>query len=421
MSAPGRRRPHVLMIDSNNNVPQDRRVWLECRALADAGISVTVICPGPPDAVRTEYLDGVVIHRYPLRNRNARLLGYVSKYIDSWLRTLALTIRVHRRHPFDVIQACNPPDTYYLIARAFRRRGVRFLFDQHDLCPEIYRDRSGRSRSLTLRALAALERWSHDCADHVITVNESCRELLLARTSTRPADLTVVRTGPDLVRLRPGAPLPRLRHGRTHLCAYLGIMGRQDNVELVLRALEVIVHDLRREDVHVVLMGDGECLPALRRLAADLEIEPWVTFTGFADDATVSGYLSTSDLGLQPDGRTPFTDLCSMVKTIEYMAFGLPVVAFDLLETRRTAGEAGHYVTDETPQAFARVMVDLLDDPARRAAMSQHARRRAEQDLAWQRWQPVYLDVVRGLLPVTPSSGTEGRPRSGTPTPARAG
>jgi glycosyltransferase involved in cell wall biosynthesis len=388
----------VLVIDANNPVPRDRRVWLQCRALAADGIRVSVICPGPEPLARYEEIDGVQVHRYRVSRTSSRAGAYLADYVLSLLRTLRLALRIWRRDRFHMIQACNPPDTYFAVASLFRFAGVRFLFDQHDLSPEIYADRfSPASRSL-LWVLTALERMSHRSADHVLTVNESCRELLLSRNPTAPERLTVVRTGPELARLRVCAPIDSLRNGRRYLCAYLGVMGPQDGVHLVLQAAHEIVHGMERDDVHFVLMGDGDEFAELQRLAADLDIEPWLTFTGFADDDTISRYLSTSDLGLQPDQLTAFTDLCSMVKTIEYMAFGLPVVTFDLKETRRSAAGAAHYVTVETPAAYAKAIVTLLDDPDLRASMSQVATERARAELSWQRQAPIYLEVVRSLI-----------------------
>jgi glycosyltransferase involved in cell wall biosynthesis len=398
----------VLVIDANNPVPRDRRVWLQCRALAGHGIDVSVICPGPAPLARYEEIDGVQVHRYSTSRTSSATRAYFADYVLSLLRTLRLAIRIWRRHRFDVIQTCNPPDTYFVVASLFRLAGARFVFDQHDLSPEIYTDRFTPASRSVLRVLTALERMSHRRADHVLTVNESCRELLLSRTRTAPERLTVVRTGPELARLRVGPPIDELRNGRRYLCAYLGVMGPQDGVRLVLEAAQRIVHGMGRDDIQFVLMGDGDRFPELQRLAAELDIEPWLTFTGFADDETICRYLSTSDLGLQPDQLTPFTDLCSMVKTIEYMAFGLPVVTFDLKETRRSAAGAARYVAVESPAAYAKAIVDLLDDQDLRASMSRVATRRARAELSWQRQAPIYLQVMRSVI-------QDSRSRRGSP------
>jgi glycosyltransferase involved in cell wall biosynthesis len=397
VSRPADAQPHVLMI-GNNSVPTDRRMWLECMALRDAGMAVSVIAPGDPGAAAHERIDGIEVYRYRDRPSSGRRTGFVRSYASAWLHSAWLAVRIWRRHRFSLVQACNPPDIFFAVAVLFRPFGVRFLFDQHDLSPEIYLDRFPHASRAVVAALGTLERWTHRVAHHVITVNESCKALLVSRTSTPPERLTVVRTGPDLARLVLSEPRPELNRGRKHLCAYLGVMGPQDGVDLIVRAVDVIVHDLGRDDIQFVLMGDGECLAQLTALARELGVERWIDFTGWADDTTISTVLSTSDLGLQPDRRTPFTDLCTMLKTIEYLAFGLPVVAFDLTETHRTAAGAAEYVMDESSSAYARAIVALLDDSEQRAGMSAIALRRARTDLAWENQRDIYVAVVEAVL-----------------------
>jgi glycosyltransferase involved in cell wall biosynthesis len=382
----------------NNGTPTDRRVWLECTALREAGFAVSVVSPARDDQPPRECLDGIDIYRYRTTQRGGRGRRFVLSFAASWVQTARLALSIWRRHPFQVIQACNPPDTYFPLALLFRPFGVRFVFDQHDLCPEIYYDRFAEPSRLVHRILLLLERWTHRVADHVITVNESCKELLVSRTATPPEQITVVRTGPDFARLRLAGREPDLKRGRRYLCAYLGVMGPQDGVDLVLRAIDRIVHDLERDDIHFILLGDGQCLGDLKRLAAELQIEPWVDFTGWADDRLISSVLSTADLGLQPDRRTPFTELCTMLKTVEYLAFGLPVVTFDLIETRRTAAGAAAYVAEETTAAFAATIIRVLDAPERRAAMSALALRRARTELSWEGQREIYVDVIKALV-----------------------
>jgi len=390
-------RPHVLMI-CNNGTPTDRRIWLECTTLRDAGFAVSVISPTHGSQPRRERIDGIDIYRYHplLRRGGARRMAL--SFAVSWLHTARLAATVWRRQRFQVIQACNPPDTYFPLAVLFRPFGVRFVFDQHDLCPEIYLDRVAQPSSLVHRALLALERWTHRTAAHVVTVNESCKDLLVSRTGTPRDQITVVRTGPDFARLQLAGRRAELKNGRRFLCAYLGIMGPQDGVELVLHAIDWVVHGLGRDDIQFILLGDGQCLTDLKRLATELDIEPWLEFTGWADDELISAALSTADLGLQPDRRTPFTEMCTMLKTVEYLSFGLPVVTFDLVETRRTARGAAAYVAEENAAGYAEMITELLDAPERRAAMSALALRRARTDLSWESQRDIYVDVLRAVV-----------------------
>ena len=395
----GSARPHVLIIVENCSFPSDRRVWLQASTLRANGFDVSVISPSaaPFDTSVHDVVEGIAVHRFVPPPETGTPASFARGYVAAWLKVAALAIRIYRRHPFQVIQACNPPDTYFALAAPFKRLGVRFLFDQHDLCPEVYAERFARPRRPVLAALRWLERRSHRGADHVLTVNESCRELLLSRTRTQADRLTVVRTGVDLARLHRAEPEAGLRNGRRFLCCYLGEMGPQDGVDLVLSAAEVLVHERGRDDVQFALLGFGERLPSLQAFATSRGLDEHVTFTGRVTSDTISRYFSTGDLGLQPDRKSDLSDLCSMLKTIEYMAFGLPVVALDLRETRRTAGPAALLLQEPDPATFADAVEELLDDPDLRSRMAEEGQSRAHGPLAWEHSASVYVDVVGEL------------------------
>ena len=298
-----------------------------------------------------------------------------------------------------MIQACNPPDTYWALALPFKLFGRRFVFDQHDLCPEVYESRFPDGSGLVRQALRLLERATYATSDHVIATNETYRETAIARGGVDPERVTVVRTGPDPDCLRRGAPVPRWRNGRRYLCAYLGVMGPQDGVDLALEAAGSLFRS-GRDDVHFVLMGKGDSFDDLVALAGELGIADHVTFTGRVPDETVFEVLSTADVGLCPDPLSPLNDVSTMNKTMEYMSFELPVVAFDLKETRVSAGDAAVYVRPNDVEAYAGAIAELLDDPARRETMGKHGRSRVEDVLAWKHQSPVYVDVFRRLARV---------------------
>lgn len=395
---PPRTQPRVLIVVQNLPVPLDRRVWLECQALVAADYGVSVICPKGPGDPSFQVLDGVRIHKYTAPPAASGPLGYVYEFVYCWLRTAALAVREYRQVGFDVLQACNPPDTYVALARLFRPFGVRFVFDHHDLCPEIYTAKFGRSTGIAYRGLRALERATFRLADHVIATNDSYRQIARTRGGRAAGDVTVVRSGPDLRRLVRRPPDPELRNGAAFLCCYVGIMGDQDGVDLVLDAARVVVHEMGRQDCHFALLGFGDRYDDLRRQVARDGLEAYVTFTGRAKDDTICRYLSTADLGLSPDPRSVFNDLSTMNKTVEYMAFGLPVVAFDLKETRVSAATAAVYVADGDVAGFAKAIVELLDDPPRRAEMGRTGRERVVRDLAWEHQAPRYVGVYDRLL-----------------------
>ncbi len=401
------RRARVLIVVQNLSVPLDRRVWLECQALVAAGHQVSVICPRDEGQPAHRTLDGVRIHTYRPAPARSGVAGYLVEFAYSWLRTAALSFHVARNEGFDVLQACNPPDTYWLLGRLWRLLArKRFVFDHHDLNPEVYEARFGR-RGLLHRGLLALERATFATADHVISTNESYREVATTRGRVPLAHTTIVRSAPDPDRMRREAPDPTLRHGREHLICYLGIMGPQDGVDRLLNAVDHLVHRMGRTDVHVGLMGFGDCLEDLRAQATRQGLDGYVTFTGKVGPAEIGRWLSAADLGVTPDPKNPFNDKSTMNKTLEYMAYELPVVGFDLTENARSAGEAAVTVrttgTGDDDAALARAIADLLDDPERRARMGAIGRKRVEDSLRWSAQEGPYVDVFRRLVGKAPS------------------
>ena len=395
------RSPRVLVIVQNLPVPLDRRVWLECQALTAAGYEVSVICPkgpGDPDRHRT---DGIAIYKYRPAPEARGLLGFVVEFGYSWLRTALLSLIVRRERGFDVIQACNPPDTYWLLALLWRPFGVRFVFDHHDLNPELFRSRFGEPRSVGARAqyrgLLWLERRTFRAAHRVISTNESYRQVALRRGDV-PADRTaVVRSGPDTRRMRPVVPAADHARG-AHLLVYLGIMGPQDDVHVVLEVLDELVHRRGRTDLRAALLGFGDCLADLRALSTRLRLDDVVEFTGRVGPREIGEYLSAASVGLGPDRKTPLNDVSTMNKTMEYMAYAVPSVAFDLVETRFSAGDTGVSVPSGDVAAFADAVEELLDDDERRVALSLAARGRVVSELDWRPQRRRYVEVFDGLL-----------------------
>jgi glycosyltransferase involved in cell wall biosynthesis len=390
----------VLIIVQNLSVPFDRRVWLECQALTSAGHQVAVVCPkdiGDPDY---EVLDGVEIYRYRGYAPGGGKLSYITEYAYSFAATAWLTLKARRRTGrFDVLQACNPPDIFWpiaLVLRAIDR--TRFVFDHHDLCPELFESRFPDGPKLPHKALLAMERWTHRTADQVIATNDSYREIAITRSGKSPADVTVVRTGPDPDRLKRGEEFPELRRGHRYLAAYLGVMGPQDGVDIVVRAADVVINELGRDDIAFTVMGSGDCLEGLIALRDELGLADHVEFTGRVPDETVKRVLSTADVGLSPDPKNPLNDLSTMNKSMEYMAFELPVIAFDLRETRVSCSDAGVYVTPNDVYQYAQAIVALMDDEPKRAELGKLGRERVEQELAWNYQERAYLRVYERLL-----------------------
>ncbi|MGH3914197.1 MAG: glycosyltransferase family 4 protein [Pseudonocardiaceae bacterium] len=394
----GAGRRHVCIVVQNLPVPFDRRVWLECQALRTAGYEVSVVCPkgkGDPDYAE---LDGVHLFKYRAFPPITRQVMFLAEYAYSILATLGGLIRAWRRRPFGTVQVCNPPDVLWAAVWPFMVLfGVRMVYDQHDLCPELYKSRFATPAALPYRALLLAERITYRLSKHVIATNDSYRRVALDRGGKHPADVTVVRTGPDPNRMRRGEPDAALRRGHDHLLVYLGVMGPQDGVDLALRAMDHIVHIRGRTDVALTLIGDGDAGAELRRLATELGLDGYVEFTGRAPDELVARLLSTADVGLSPDPKNPLNDVSTMNKTMEYMAFELPVVAFDLIETRVSAGDGAVYAEPNRVEDFADKILDLLADEVRRKQLGTVGRRRVTDVLAWRHQIPPYVGVYDRL------------------------
>ncbi|MGW7424640.1 glycosyltransferase family 4 protein [Streptomyces sp. NPDC054813] len=380
----------ALILVENLSVPFDRRVWQECTTLRDAGWTVHVICPqgSKRDTEPEVEIDGVRIHRYPLRAATGGPAGYLKEYGSALWHTARLARKVG---PVDVVHACNPPDLLFLPARWLKRRGARFVFDQHDLVPELYLSRFGRGEDLLYRAVCALERRTYRAADVVLATNESYRDVAVRRGGRRPEDVFVVRSAPAIDRFQPVPPEPELKRGKPHLLCYLGVMGPQDGVDYALRALAKLRDGLGRTDWHAVFVGSGDAFDAMVELSRRLGLGDQVQFTGRIPDDELVRYLSTADVCLSPDPRNPLNDVSTMNKVLEYMAMGRPIVSFDLKEARVSAGEAAVYAPANDEAEFAELIALLLDDPEKRARMGKIGQERVSGPLSWQNSQASLL------------------------------
>jgi glycosyltransferase involved in cell wall biosynthesis len=400
----------LLIIVQNLPLPFDRRVWLECQALVSAGYRVTAVCPKGSGDPSYQVIDGVQLRKYRPYAPGGSKLGFIAEYVYSFVATAWQVLKARRSGRFAVMQACNPPDIFWPIALALRGiDGTKFVFDHHDLCPELYESRFPRGPKLPYKGLRALERRTHRTADHVISTNASYRDIAVKRSGKAAKDVTIVRTGPDPERLRRGEADPALRRGRRFLAAYIGVMGPQDGVDIVVRAADIVVRELGRDDIAFTLIGSGDCYPELVALRDELGLAGHVEFTGRAPDDQVRRILSTADVGLSPDPKNPLNDLSTMNKSMEYMAFELPVVAFDLHETRVSVGDAGVYVKPNGVRDYAAAIVELVDDEAKRARLGKLGRTRVEQELAWCHQERAYLGVYEQL-----TSGATAPQRTGS-------
>ena len=387
----------VLMLVENLPSPFDRRVWQEARTLRDAGYVVSIICPtGKGCESKFEEIEGIAIWRYDLPVEGEGARGYAIEYSVALLRTFVLCWRVLLTRGFDVVHACNPPDLFFLIGRFFKLFGKKFVFDHHDINPELYEAKFGR-RDFFYRLLLKLERWTFRTADVSIATNESYRRIATGRGGMAPDRVFVVRSGPSLERLRIGPPDSRLKCGRRHLVGYVGVMGTQEGIDYLLRAIQHLVFSLGRTDIHFGLVGGGTSLEAMKALAAELGVAGFVTFAGRVADDQMLATLNTADICVNPDVANEMNDKSTMNKIMEYMALGKPIVQFDLAEGRFSALAASLYAWKNDPVDLAAKIVELIDDPARCAEMGKYGRRRVENELEWRHEAPKLLSAYASL------------------------
>ena len=372
----------ICILIENLTVPVDRRMWQEARTLAEAGYRVSVVCPkGRGFEQPYEVREGIEIYRYGLWEASGAL-GYFLEYAIALVAQFRLALKAYRRTRFRIVHAANPPDTMFLVALLFRLVGVRFIFDHHDLNPELYEAKFGR-RGLFYHLVCLAEWLTYRTATVSIATNESYREVALTRGGKQPDSAFVVRSCPDLEKIRIGQPTPELKNGRPLLVVYVGVMAPQDGLDLLLESIRFIVHDEGRDNVSFVLIGRGPETPALEAWAREKGIDSFVKFTGRVPDAEMWAYLSTADFGVAPDPKNAMNDKSTMNKILEYMAFGLPVVLYDLTEGRRSAGDAALYARPNDPKDFARQMLTLLDSEELRQRLGARARKRIEESLNW--------------------------------------
>jgi glycosyltransferase involved in cell wall biosynthesis len=388
----------VLILIENLSFPFDRRVFQEATTLTKAGYDVVVICPmgaGRDDEKFAE-IEGVEVHRFPLRAVECGAHGYPREYALALWHTRRLIGRLARTRDFSVVHACNPPDFLLLTALSLRRNGAAFIFDHHDLVPELYMSRFGHGEDLGYKLVRSVERVALRLADVVISTNESYRRAVMERGGVELANSFVVRSAPDLKRFCAVEQVPELRRGKPHLLAYLGVMGPQDGVDHALYALAALRD--RRQDWHAIFVGSGDVFHAMQGLCAELALQDLVEFTGRIPNESLRQVLSTADVGLAPDPKNPLNEVSTMNKILEYMACGLPTASYDLLEARVSADNAAVYAEPNNPVALADKIADLLDAPERRQRMAQLGKDRIAGEFGWHHSEVMLLRAYERAL-----------------------
>lgn len=410
------RSPTKVLMWVENHFPQDTRVTNEARLLADAGYQVAVIALRSPDQAARETWNGIEVYRVPtlelfkktVTGNGSRLnllfvrlksfLGYVVEYLYFTSACLLVSAYIFLRRGFDVMHAHNPPDTLFLAAVPFKLLGKKFVFDQHDLCPELYRSRYSAGEGVYTRFLRMFEWCSLKLADVTIATNESYKQIQIERANKNPAGIFVVRNGPNQMRMTPAAPSVRLKGMNKSILCYVGSLNPQDGVDYLLRSLRHLLHGLKRSDFHCVIMGTGDSLQDLRDLAGNLQLNGCVELTGFVSDGDLQANLAAADICVDPDPSSPLNDVSTWIKVMEYMASAKPIVSFDLKETRFSAKDAAMYVEPNNETRFAEAIAQLMDQPELRKQMGTYGRRRVEDELRWAKVGKNLLTAYETLL-----------------------
>lgn len=390
MAFAGARR--VLIVVQNLPVPLDRRVWLEATTLQSQGYHVSVICPTGRGWIKHyEDIEGIHIYRYPEPvEAHSGAVAYAKEYWHSLIHWFRLARKVRREQGFDVIQGCNPPDLIFILALWYRLRGVRYLFDHHDVCPELFEAKFGK-KGLLYKVMLAWERLTFASATVSIATNESFRAIALRRGRMRPDDVFVVRSAPKIEKFEIRPADPAFRKGAATVLGYVGVIGQQEGMDLLVAAADHLIRRLGRNDVHFLIVGFGPEVPTVKADVVARGLQGYFTFTGALYGEDLLRALNSCDIGVSPDPKNPMNDISTMNKVMEYMTLEKPVVQFDLKEGRASAGEASVYAAANDPTDFARKISELIDDPERGKRMGKIGRERVLDKLSWAHSVPQLL------------------------------
>jgi glycosyltransferase involved in cell wall biosynthesis len=411
--SPPRTRSCVIVVE-NLPVPFDRRVWQEAQALSRAGWLVSIICPANAAFPKMfEMIDDIAVYRHPLPVEGQGAAAYFREYSAALFHEFRLLLKVNRERGFSIIQACNPPDLIFLAAAPFKLFGKRFIFDQHDVGPEIFSVKYGH-KGLLYRALVFFERCTYAMADSVITANATFKEIAMRRGRKSASEVEVVYGVPDGKRMYRVEPLPGLRGNRKFILGYIGVIAGQDGVDHLIRAIGELVNQRGVRDFRAIIIGAGPALEQVKELARALDLDDYILFTGYLSGEPLMAHISAFDIGVIPDPFNEANDVMSMNKVFEYCALGIPTACYPLTETKRLLGEAGVYARTLDPAGLAEACLSLMQDESLRARCAAEAQRRAKENFVWENEARKFVDVYERTLATKSAAGEK---RAG-PNPA---
>lgn len=370
---------HILIIVENLPVPFDRRVWQEATTLKANGADISIICPKMKGFTKSyEVIDGIEIYRHPLPLEARGAFGYLIEYGTAIFWEMRLARKIYRKKPFHVIHGCNPPDLIYITAKLFKSKGVKYIFDHHDINPELYIAKYNK-KDFFYKLMKYFEKQTFKHAVASIATNHSYKEIAITRGGMSPDKVQIVRSGPKLDRLKLQRPIEKFKKGRKYLIGYLGVIGEQEGIDLLLESVKHIVE--KRNDVQVAIVGGGSDLEILKNLSLEMGLGEYVDFYGRVSDQLLVDILNSADVCVNPDKPTEMNNLSTMNKIMEYMALKKPIVQYDLKEGRFSAKEASLYANDIID--FAEKIMYLLDNESERERMSEFGYNRVVNELSW--------------------------------------
>lgn len=383
----------ILIIVENLPVPFDTRVWQEATTLAENGYVVSVICPkGKGYDKEYEYMKGVHIYRHDLPTEGNGALGYAREYFIALREEYRLAKKIYKERGFHVIHGCNPPDNIYMVAKRFRKYGVDYVFDHHDICPELYEAKFGKATGLLYKSQLWLERQTYKNCVFAFVTNESYKKIAIERGGMKADNVFVLRSGPKLERLKIQPAKPEIKRGKKYMVGYLGVIGQQEGIEYLLQAADYIKNTVRRDDIFWGIVGGGPHLDALREECKRMGLQDIVEFTGRVPDDKMLDYLNTADVCVNSDKYNSMNDKSTMNKILEYMALGKPIVQFELTEGRYSAQNASLYAEPNNAKDMANKIMELLDNPEKRKEMSEFGRKRIVNELSWEHTSKALLE-----------------------------
>jgi len=381
----------VLIIVENLPVPFDTRVWQEATTLAANGYTVSVICPkGEGYMQNEEFLQGVHIFRHDLPIEGNGAVGYLKEYTLALREEIRLAKKIYEEIGFDVIHGCDPPDDIYLVAKKFKKYGVKYVFDHHDICPELFEAKFGKKSGPLYWSQLYFERQTYKYCTFAFVTNESYKKIAIERGKMDPDKVIVLRSGPKFERMKIIDPKPEIKRGYQYMVGYLGVIGQQEGIEYILEAAQYIKE--RENNVFWGIVGGGSHLESLKKQATDMGLDDCVEFIGRASDQQMLEYLNTADICVNSDKYNAMNDKSTMNKILEYMALAKPIVQFDLTEGRYSAQEASLYAKNNDAMDLGEKIIELLHNPEKRKKMGEYGRNRVINELSWEHTSKALLE-----------------------------